>query len=316
MLDKPSEIIIICERIQVSMCPPRLIQGILIVAVLALTIPTRAQQHRLAKSSTPTKRNYLGFDANEYPGDALLPGLRKQFSFAGFWLTNPPGADHNTWVGKRNILLRNGFGFLVVANGRLDKEILQSQKSRKAAAAVLGLQDAAAAVASARREGFPPHTVLFLDQEEGGGMLPEQATYLLAWTEAIARTAYRPGVYASGQPVPNGKGGNGKSVTITTIQDLRQRVAAGHLHEIEFWVAQDACPPAPGCVIQPSPPAPDQSGTLDSTAWQFAQSPRRNSITQACGKTYNADGNCYASGVPNYGLDLSTSRSPDPSHGR
>jgi hypothetical protein len=293
------------------MRPLRLIP---IALTLASLVPpaARAQQ----RAPTTAGHNYLGFDANEYPGDALLPALRKHFSFTGFWLTNPPGADHNPWLGKRSILLRNGFGFLVVANGRLDKEILQSQKSGKAAAAVLARQDAAGAVAAARREGFPPHTILFLDQEEGGGMLPEQAAYLLAWTEAIARTAYRAGVYASGQPVPNGKGPNGKPVTITTVQDLRQRVAAGHLHEIEFWVVQDACPPAPGCTIQANPPAPDQSGTLDPTAWQFAQSPRRNSITQACGKTYNADGNCYAPGLPNYGLDLSVSRSPDPSHGR
>jgi hypothetical protein len=276
------------------------------IAVLALAIAAPAQQAR------PT---YAGFDANDYPGDALLPILRKQFTFTGYWLTNPPGANHNPWMGKRSILLRKGFGFLVVANGRLDKEILQSQKSGNLPAA-LGRQDAAAAAAAAQREGFPPHTILFLDQEEGGLMLPEQAAYLLAWTEAIARTAYRPGVYASGQPVPNGNGPNGKPVTITTIQDLRAHVAAEHLHEISFWVAQDACPPAPGCVVQPNPPAPDRSGTLDSTAWQFAQSPRRNSITRACGTTYNSDGNCYAPGVAHYPLDLSVSRSPDPSHGR
>ncbi len=297
------------------MHPPRPVQGILIIAVLALATNTRAQQTPIAKAPASTTRSYVGFDANEYPGDALLASLRKQFSFIGYWLTNPPLADHNPWVGKRDILLRNGFGFLVVANGRWDKEILQSQKSGKTAAA-LAREDAATAVAAARREGFPPHTILFLDQEEGGRMLPEQAAYLLAWTEAVAHTAYRPGVYASGQPVPDGKGSDGKPATITTIQDLRQRVAAGHLHEIAFWAIQDSCPPAPGCTVSANPPTPDQSGTLDSTAWQFAQSPRRNSITQACGKTYNADGNCYAPGLPNYGLDLSTSRSPDPSHGR
>src|SRR5712664_4056911 len=47
---------------------------------------------------------YLGFDLNTYPGDAALPVLRKTFSFAGYWLSPPPGAKRNTWVGKRQLL--------------------------------------------------------------------------------------------------------------------------------------------------------------------------------------------------------------------
>jgi hypothetical protein len=275
-----------------------------------------AQQTAPANGPSGTQRSYVGFDANDYPSDDLLPALRKQFSFVGYWLTNPPGADHNPWVGKRDILVRSSFGFLVVANGRLDKEIVASQRSGKPAAA-FGRQDAAVAVAAARREGFPKGTILFLDQEEGGRMLPEQADYLLAWTETVAGSAYRSGVYASGQPVPDGNGPGGHPRTITTIQDLRARVVAGHLHEIFFWVAQDACPPAPGCIVKPAnPPALDLSGTMDAAAWQFAQSPRRKSITQACGSTYNRDGNCYAPGAGGYQLDLNVSASPDPSHGR
>lgn len=288
----------------------------LTIATLCFSTVASAQWWTRAKPPAKPPKYYVGFDANDYPGDGMLPALRKQFAFAGYWLNNPPGADHNPWVGNREILKRNGFGFLVVVNGRLDREILNSQRRGKPPAA-LAREDAASAVAAARREGFPPHTILFLDQEEGGRMLPEQADYLLAWTEAVARSAYRPGVYASGQPVPDGKGQDGKPVTVTTIQDLRERVTAGHLHEIAFWVAQDACPPAPGCVVQPaSPPALDLSGTMNATAWQFAQSPRRPSITRACGATYHADGNCYAPGIDHYQLDLNVSNSPDPSHGR
>jgi Domain of unknown function (DUF1906) len=256
---------------------------------------------------------YVGFDRNNYPGDDALPELRKHFAFTGYWLTNPPGETHNTWVGKRGVLVRQGFGFLVVANGRLDKEILRSAKAGKTPAA-LAREDAATAVAAAKREGFPARTVVFLDQEEGGRLLAEQVAYLLAWTEAVAATDYLPGVYASGQPVPDGNGPDGKPVTITTVQDVRARVAAGHLHEVAFWVAQDACPPAPGCVLQP--PAPDLSGTVGATAWQYAQSPRRKSITQACGKTYAASGNCETPAPARFDVDFSSALSGDPSHGR
>ncbi|HEX4650386.1 MAG TPA: hypothetical protein VH250_02670, partial [Granulicella sp.] len=69
--------------------------------------------------------HYLGFDRNDYPGDAALRTLRQHFSFVGYWITDPPGENQNTWVGKRSTLLAQGFGFLVLANGRLDAEILR-----------------------------------------------------------------------------------------------------------------------------------------------------------------------------------------------
>jgi len=34
---------------------------------------------------------YLGFDRNTYPGDSNLKILRQTFSYAGYWLNNPPG---------------------------------------------------------------------------------------------------------------------------------------------------------------------------------------------------------------------------------
>ena len=261
-------------------------------------------------------QTYVGFDANDYPGDARLTALHQQFAFTGYWLNNPPGATHSPWVGKRAVLQNTGFGFLILFNGRIDAQILRNKKLGKSPAA-LGKQDAAAAVAAAQREGFPAGAILFLDQEEGGRLLPEQADYLLAWTEAVAATSYRPGVYASGQPVDD-EDENGRKIKLTTIQDIREHVAKGHLHEIAMWDAQDACPPAPGCVADPAKvPSLDQSGTLDLTAWQYAQSPRRPDITKACGATYARDGNCYAPALaPKFLIDLNAANSSDPSHGR
>jgi hypothetical protein len=251
---------------------------------------------------------YIGFDRNFYPGEAALPTLRKHFSFSGYWLTNPPGERENTWIGKRDALLRAGFGFLVLANGKLDAEIFKAQKSG-ISPNVLGQKDATVVVAAAKREHFPIHTIIFLDQEEGGRLLPEQSIYLLAWTETVARSGYLPGVYASGQPVKEGPG-----QTITTAQDIRAQVAAKHLHKIALWVYQDACPPSPGCTPQPPPLA--SSGTPDVAAWQYAQSPRRKDTTLSCAKTYASDGNCYAPGLSKLYLDLNVSPSSDPSHGR
>jgi hypothetical protein len=262
---------------------------------------------------------YRGFDRNEYPGDDTMAALHKTFAFTGYWLTNPPGDDTNTWTGKRSTLRAQGWGFLVLADGRLDAEILKSQK-QGLSAAELGRRDAEAAAIAARHEGFPAQTILFLDQEEGGGLLTEQAAYLLAWTEAISASGFRAGVYASGQPVDAGGG-----KTITTIEDIRGRIERGKLHAVAFFDAQDACPPAPGCTLHPKPLA--ASGEIEMSAggplvvWQYAQSPQRKEITKACTATYTAtngsqEGNCYAPGFKDVFLDMDAASSADPSHGR
>ena len=252
---------------------------------------------------------FVGFDRNEYPGDELLPVLRRHFAYAGYWLNNPPGASFNGWQGKREVLLRNGFGFLVLVNGRLDAEIARAGSVRGLTPAALAAIDAADAVAAARRERFPGGTILFLDQEEGGRLTAGQAAYLFEWTEEIVRSGYLPGVYASGQAVSDGPG-----KTITTAQDIREHESAQHLHPIAVWVYQDACPPANGCVL--TPPPLTASGTPGAVAWQYAQSPRRKTITAACGTTYAADGNCYVPELPKLMLDLNVANSSDPSRGR
>jgi hypothetical protein len=259
-------------------------------------------------STVLTTGPYVGFDSNDYPSDEALPALRRHFAFAGYWLNNPPGERQNGWVGKREALMRNGFGFLVLFNGRLEAEIKKAKRSGTSPA-TLGANDATAAVVAAHSQNFATSTIIFLDQEEGGRLTEDQSAYLLAWTEAVAHSGYLPGVYGSGQPV-----GDGPGKTITTVQDIREQVAARHLHQITMWVYQDACPPANGCSLRPPPVG--SSGTPDIAVWQYAQSPRRKDITAACGKTYATDGNCYSPDLPSLPLDLSVSVSGDPSHGR
>jgi hypothetical protein len=255
---------------------------------------------------------YRGFDRNDYPGDATMASMHNTFAFTGYWLTVPPGETTNTWLGKRAILRQQGWGFLVLANGRLDAEILKSQK-HNISPADLARKDAATAITAAASEGFPAQTILFLDQEEGGQLLAEQAAYLLAWTETVAASGYNPGVYASGQPVPDGPG-----KTTTTIEDIRSRIATGHLHPIAIFAAQDTCPPAPGCTLHAKPLA--ASGLSDLTAWQYSQSPRRPELTQSCKATYtspnDAQANCYAPNFPTITLDMDAASISDPSHGR
>ena len=256
-----------------------------------------------AAALSAQSQTYLGFDRNDYPGDANLKALRQSFSYTSYWLNNPPAERTNTWAGHRGAVESAGFGFLVLFNGRLYGEL-----KTVASAAKLGQADARAAAAAARREGFPAATVIFLDQEQGGRMLPEQRSYIYAWVDAVTAAGFRAGIYCSGIAAKDD--GN-----IVTAEDIRQNAGK---RQMVYWAINDACPPSPGCSFSKSPPSPAESGVGFAEVWQFAQSPQRKDVAGHC-TNYNRDGNCYPPGVSaaqGLHVDVNTATSSDPSHGR
>lgn len=270
--------------------------GLFVVSPLLFTSDNSASHAHVA---------YLGFDRNDYPGDSALKLLRLRFSFAGFWLNNPPGANSNSWAGKRPVVQDLGFGFLVVFNGRTFAQIKTADDAGK-----LGASDGAKAVSSARHEGFPLRTIIFLDQEEGGRLLPEQRAYLHAWADAVQSAGFRPGVYCSGIAFKEGSG-----ATVITAEDIQQNAGG---RQLAYWVTNDSCPPSTGCVLPDEPPNPSASGVPFADVWQFAQSPRRTEFTRGCSANYSKDGNCYppAGESQRLHVDLDVAISTDPSHGR
>jgi hypothetical protein len=260
----------------------------------------RAQSQSPAGAATDS---YLGFDRNDYPGDADLKALRQTFSYTGYWLNNPPGEKKNTWAGHRAAVESAGFGFLVLFNGRLYAELKTVANAQR-----LGKSDGQAAVAAARREGFPRATIIFLDQEQGGRMLPEQKAYIYAWVDGVTAAGFRPGIYCSGMAAADD--GN-----VVTAEDIRQNADE---HDITYWVTNDACPPAPGCAFPTRPPDPAESGVRFAKVWQYAQSPQRKDVAAHCAN-YSGDGYCYPPGIPavqQLHVDLNTANSADPSQGR
>jgi hypothetical protein len=254
---------------------------------------------QIAKIKT---RAYLGFDRNDYPGDVNLKTLHQTFSYTGYWLNNPPGERTNTWRGHRAAVESAGFGFLVLFNGRLYAELKSIATATK-----LGTSDAESAAAAAPREGFPLQTLIFLDQEQGGRMLPEQKAYIYSWVDAVIAAGFRAGIYCSGIP-------NSDDADIVTAEDIRQ--SAGN-RQIVFWAINDACPPSPGCSFSNNPPSPAESGVSFAEIWQLAQSPRRGDVAAHC-SNYSRDGECYAPGSssPKIYIDVNTANSSDPSNGR
>jgi hypothetical protein len=246
---------------------------------------------------------FLGFDRNTYPGDPSLKILRQTFSYAGYWLNNPPGETSNTWRGRRAAVESAGFGFLVLFNGRLYAELKTVANAKR-----LGQSDAQAAATSAHREGFEPGVVIFLDQEQGGRMLPEQKAYIFAWVDGVVAAEFRAGIYCSGMISPDQE-------KVIIAEDIRQSAGS---RKITYWAINDACPPSPGCTFPQRAPKPSASGIDFAEIWQFVQSPRRKDVAAHCGN-YNPDGNCYPPGstaAQGLHIDLSTATSADPSHAR
>ncbi len=161
---------------------------------------------------------------------------------------------------------------------------------------------------SRRPRGISGGAVIFLDQEEGGSLLPEQVAYIGAWIAGLGHSRYKPGVYCSGIAVPSGP------KMISTAEHVESRFAG-----VKLWVWNDRCPPAPGCIVADRGFDPAQSGFSQALVWQYAQSPRRPENTAACQRTYAQDGMCYVPRLPHSRqtyVDLNISRLPDPSRGR
>jgi len=254
---------------------------------------------RATAVATPEKGPFLGFDRNIYPGDDAMPILRKTFAYAGFWVGPPPGEKINTWKGKRELMKSLGFGFAVLYRARALNEV-----KKDAAAKQKAVIDAKAAAEGAKSEGFAPNTVIFLDIEDGGRLPPTFHTYLRAWADEMSRAGYRPGVYCSGIP-------NTTDENIRTADDIKNHMGE---RELVYWIYNDFCPPAPGCVTSKVPRVA-RGGVTYAAIFQYVQSPRRKEYTAQCAETYNADGNCYAPGDTAHAwfLDLNSANSADPS---
>jgi hypothetical protein len=283
------------------------------IMIFAVNLQLAIELALASNSNAAMPAGHIGFDRNDYPGDVNLKLLRQIFSYSGYWLNNPPGAKANSWKGKRKILEAADFGFLVLFNGRTYAEIKSAGDAVK-----LGRSDAATAVAAARSEGFPSQTIIFLDQEQGGRLLPEQRAYLHAWVDGVNSADFAAGVYCSGIAARESS-----SVSIVTAEDIQKN--AGE-RKIKYWVVNDSCPPSPGCIVSKNLAVAD-SGMPFADVWQFAQSPKRPDFASSCKSNhkdaYDKDGNCYPPGmVPARGstqrlhLDLDIAKSSDPSHGR
>ena len=115
-------------------------------------------------------RGYLGFDLNIFPGKDALSAFGKTFSFSSYWLSPPTGEKTNTWLGQRELLRSQGFGFLLLYLGPLNREL-----KNEPAAVQKGILDAR--LLSQRAKAFPRKQSFFLISKKAA-VFPQRITLI------------------------------------------------------------------------------------------------------------------------------------------
>jgi hypothetical protein len=176
---------------------------------------------------------YLGFDTNIYPGDRTMKIWADDgtYDWVGFYLPAPCHKD-DSWSGKRDTLLRMGWGLAVVYVGQ---QVWTTKKRPKKGAtcansfvtASRGAADGRDAIGRVIAEGFPHGTVIFLDIERMERIPASMKAYYTSWTRTVvADGRYRVGYYAHAD--------NAAEI----FRDVKTVLtAAGDTTEPPFWIA-------------------------------------------------------------------------------
>jgi hypothetical protein len=154
-------------------------------------------------------RGVPGFDTRDYPGDAAMRTWLEHspYRWVGYYLTSPcfRGRD---WLGTRPRLESMGWGMAVLFVGEQDwAEILPADQviadptlprcTRANLRADRGAEHAVEAATTARAEGFPDGSVVYLNVERVERVSDDLRDYVRMWTRGLLTDGrYVPGLYA------------------------------------------------------------------------------------------------------------------------
>jgi hypothetical protein len=250
-----------------SLEAPRLAHRPLDQATVELVDAPDAAADAVTRVASSVASSHLGFDTNVYPGDKAMDAWKQsgEYEWVGYYLSAPCHKD-DSWAGKRERLVANGWGLAVIYVGQQTwgqsfapttvKRVVVSKKSKSSkhksrvtrtmtrrtvtpvaktgdgcsasyVGAAQGGIDARDAIAQATREGFAGGTVVFLDVEHMDRIPQRMRDYYRAWTAAVlADGRYRPGIYAHTKNA---------GTIYDDVSDVYDQ--AGRPDEPPFWVA-------------------------------------------------------------------------------
>jgi hypothetical protein len=189
---------------------------------------------------------HLGFDTHGYPGDKKMQAWKNApnapYEWVGYYLPATPCHKDKSWSGKRDTLVKMGWGLAVVYVGqqtwdRTPRTLTPTQLAALVKRGVTcnadllsadrGAVDAIDAVRKTAAEGFPKGSVIFLDLERAEKLPARMRDYYKGWVATVLRDGqYRPGIYVHSH--------NAEDV-YTDVKALF--IAAGTQEEPRFWVA-------------------------------------------------------------------------------
>jgi hypothetical protein len=207
-----------------------------------------------AATPTPTSLpgvGHPGIDTSIYPGDAVMAHLRATTNlvWTGFYLAPAPSHPGTSWMGKRHVLLQQGWGLAPLYVGQQE-----TGPGSHHVDAAHGTADGAHAGVLARQAEFPPGSIVYLDIETGGPLSANLQAYLRHWSARLTAEGFVAGAYLS----------------YTSADSARQTVP-----NLKLWVYRirtvdtNADRAAP---FRADPPS--SSGVADAIGWQWAQNCR------------------------------------------
>jgi hypothetical protein len=191
---------------------------------------------------------HAGMDTSVYPGDAVMAHLRANTNlvWTGFYLGPAPSHSGTSWMGKRNVLLAQGWGLAPLYVGQQESGLGSHHVD-----AAHGDTDGVHAVALATQAEFPVGSVLYLDIEIGGPLSTAMRAYLQRWSQRVTAGGFVPGAYLSHLSADS---------ALQAVPDLKLWVY--RLRTADQGVDKD--PP-----FRSGPPS--ESGVTDAIACQWAQ---------------------------------------------
>lgn len=162
--------------------------------------------------ATSAAQMYAGIDISGYPGypdDLLIKSLKNStnLQFTGFYLGDgdkqAPHHPNKGWMNKRQILSAMGWGMAPIYVGRQQDAAYTNSGTLIYASdlpiltASLGTMDGYNATVLMLQAGFPPGSVVYLDNESGNTPTAKYLEYYRAWNNAVFDNGFTPGIYCS-----------------------------------------------------------------------------------------------------------------------
>src|SRR5947209_2743611 len=112
-------LLLVAASVCASLEAPRFAREPLAVATADLTSAPSTLANAVSRVASADSGKHVGFDTNIYPGDHAMDAWKQsgEYEWVGYYLGAPCHSD-DSWSGKRERLVSNGWGLAVIYVGQ------------------------------------------------------------------------------------------------------------------------------------------------------------------------------------------------------